>query len=424
MKTILISILFLFSFGIADASNEILYASIDEGIGSFTAEYIATIVQEAEEGEYEAVVITLNTPGGLLDATRDIVSTFLESEVPIVIYVAPGGARAGSAGVFITLSANIAAMAPGTNIGAAHPVGMGGESGDSSDVMTQKVTNDAAALIRSIAKKRKKNQDYAELTVRESLSYSETEALDSNLIDLIAKNRNALLKAIHGMQVETTKGLKTLNTKSAKIVVRDKDWKESLLSFISDPNIAYIFILLTMYGIMIELYNPGAIFPGVIGVMSAILAGFSLQMLPVNYAGLALMIVAIVLFILEVKIVSYGMLSLGGIVSFLLGSIMLIDSPGDFMQIGIEIIIVATLVTAALFISIITLAVKSQRKNVASGVNTLVGKEAIVFTAITPETMGKVKVTGELWRAKSSKSFQKNDKVIVKSVDGLTLEVE
>ncbi|MCB0701362.1 MAG: nodulation protein NfeD [Candidatus Kapaibacterium sp.] len=424
MKTILISILFLFSFGIADASNEILYASIDEGIGSFTAEYIATIVQEAEEGEYEAVVITLNTPGGLLDATRDIVSTFLESEVPIVVYVAPGGARAGSAGVFITLSANIAAMAPGTNIGAAHPVGMGGESGDSSDVMTQKVTNDAAALIRSIAKKRKKNQDYAELTVRESLSYSETEALDSNLIDLIAKNRNALIKAIHGMQVETTKGLKTLNTKSAKIVVRDKDWKESLLSFISDPNIAYIFILLTMYGIMIELYNPGAIFPGVIGVMSAILAGFSLQMLPVNYAGLALMIVAIVLFILEVKIVSYGMLSLGGIVSFLLGSIMLIDSPGDFMQIGIEIIIVATLVTAALFISIITLALKSQRKNVASGVNTLVGKEAIVFTAITPETMGKVKVTGELWRAKSSKSFQKNDKVIVKSVDGLTLEVE
>lgn len=424
MKTILISILFLFSFGIADASNEILYASIDEGIGSFTAEYIATIVQEAEEGEYEALVITLNTPGGLLDATRDIVSTFLESEVPIVVYVAPGGARAGSAGVFITLSANIAAMAPGTNIGAAHPVGMGGESGDSSDVMTQKVTNDAAALIRSIAKKRKKNQDYAELTVRQSLSYSETEALDSNLIDLIAKNRNALLKAIHGMQVETTSGIKTLNTKNAKIVIRDKDWKESLLSFLSDPNIAYIFILLTMYGIMIELYNPGAIFPGVVGVISAIIAGFSLQMLPVNYAGLALMVVAIVLFILEVKIVSYGMLSLGGIVSFLLGSIMLIDSPGDFMQIGMEIIVVATLVTAALFISIITLAVKSQRKKVASGISTLINKEAIVFTAITPETMGKVKVNGEIWRAKSNNSHQKDDKVIVKSIDGLTLEVE
>lgn len=424
MKTILISILFLFSFGIADASNEILYASIDEGIGSFTAEYIATIVQEAEEGEYEALVITLNTPGGLLDATRDIVSTFLESEVPIVVYVAPGGARAGSAGVFITLSANIAAMAPGTNIGAAHPVGMGGESGDSSDVMTQKVTNDAAALIRSIAKKRKKNQDYAELTVRQSLSYSETEALDSNLIDLIAKNRNALLKAIHGMQVETTSGIKTLNTKNAKIVIRDKDWKESLLSFLSYPNIAYIFILLTMYGIMIELYNPGAIFPGVVGVISAIIAGFSLQMLPVNYAGLALMVVAIVLFILEIKIVSYGMLSLGGIVSFLLGSIMLIDSPGDFMQIGMEIIVVATLVTAALFISIITLAVKSQRKKVASGISTLINKEAIVFTAITPETMGKVKVNGEIWRAKSNNSHQKDDKVIVKSIDGLTLEVE
>ena len=424
MKTILISILFLFSFSITSAENEILYASIDEGIGSFTAEYIATIVEEADEGEYEALVITLNTPGGLLDATRDIVSTFLESKVPVVVYVAPGGARAGSAGVFITLSANIAAMAPGTNIGAAHPVGMGGESGDSSDVMTQKVTNDAAALIRSIAKKRKKNQDYAELTVRESLSYSETEALDSNLIDLIAKNRNALLKAIHGMQVETTSGIKTLNTKNAKIVVRDKDWKEGLLSFLSDPNIAYIFILLTMYGIMIELYNPGAIFPGVVGVISAIIAGFSLQMLPVNYAGLALMLVGIVLFILEVKIVSFGMLTIGGLIAFVLGSIMLIDSPGDFMQIGIEIIIVATLVTAVLFISIITLAVKSQKKKVASGVSTLVGKEAVVFTPITPETMGKVKVTGELWRAKSNNSHQKNDRVIVKSVDGLTLEVE
>ncbi len=424
MKTILISILFLFSFGITSAENEILYASIDEGIGSFTSEYIATLVEEAEDGNYEALIITLNTPGGLLDATRDIVSTFLESKIPIVVYVAPGGSRAGSAGVFITLSANIAAMAPGTNIGAAHPVGMGGESGDSSDVMTQKVTNDAAALIRSIAKKRNRNLDYAELTVRESLSYSETEALDSNLIDLIAKNRNALIKAIHGMKVETSAGVKTLNTKNAEIIIRDKDWKEGLLSFLSDPNIAYIFILLTMYGIMIELYNPGAIFPGVIGVMSAILAGFSLQMLPVNYAGLALMIVGIVLFILEVKIVSFGMLTIGGIIAFLLGSIMLIDSPGDFMQIGFEIILAATLLTAGLFIGIVMLAVKSQKKKVASGISTLVDKEAVVINEITPEKMGQVKVRGEIWRAKSASSHQKKDRVIVKSVDGLTLEVE
>lgn len=424
MKTILISILFLFSFGIASAENEILYASINEGIGSFTSNYIATLVQEAEDGNYEALVITLNTPGGLLDATRDIVSTFLESKVPIVVYVAPGGARAGSAGVFITLAANVAAMAPGTNIGAAHPVGMGGESGDSSDVMTQKVTNDAAALIRSIANKRNKNSDFAELTVRQSLSYSETEALDSNLIDLIAKNRNALLKAIHGMQVETTAGVKTLDTKNAKIVIRDKDWKEELLSFLSNPNIAYIFILLTMYGIMIELYNPGAVFPGVVGVLSAILAGFSLQMLPVNFAGLALMIVAIVLFILEVKVVSFGMLTLSGIVAFVLGSVMLIDSPDDFMQIGFEIIIAATLLTAGLFIGIVMLAVKSQSKKVASGISTLVDREAVVINEITPDNMGQVRISGEIWRAKSSNSHQRNDKVKVKSVDGLTLEVE
>lgn len=424
MKTILISILFLFSLGIASAGNEILYASINEGIGSFTAEYIAKIVKEAEDGKYEALVITLNTPGGLLDATRDIVSTFLESKVPIVVYVSPGGARAGSAGVFITLSANIAAMAPGTNIGAAHPVGVGGESGDSSDVMTQKVTNDAAALIRSIAQKRKKNSDFAELTVRQSLSYSETEALDSNLIDLIAKNRYALIKAIDGMQVETTSGIKTLNTKNAKIVIREKDWKEDLLSFLSDPNIAYIFILLTMYGVMIELYNPGAVFPGVVGVLSAILAGFSLQMLPVNYTGLALIIVAIVLFILEVKVVSFGMLTIGGIVAFVLGSVMLIDSPDDFMQIGYGLIIAATVLTAGLFIGIVMLALKSQRKKAFSGVTTLIGKEAIVFTHISPEQMGKVKINGEIWRAISSNSHKKHDKVIVKSVDGLTLEVE
>lgn len=414
----------MLSFASLESKTKVLYTAIDEGIGSFTAEYIATIVEEAEEGEYEALLITLNTPGGLLDATRDIVSTLLESEVPIIVYVAPGGSRAGSAGVFITLSANIAAMAPGTNIGAAHPVGMGGESGDSADVMTQKVTNDAAALVRSIATKRKRNLNLAELTVRESLSYSETEALDSNLVNLIAKNKKELLKAIDGMEVETTSGIKILSTKNAELVLREKDWKEGLLSFLSDPNIAYIFILLTMYGIMIELYNPGAIFPGVIGVISAIIAGFSLQMLPVDYAGLALIVVAIVLFILEIKIISYGLLSIGGTLSFLLGSIMLIDAPGDFMQIGLEIIIPATVLTAAFFIGIISLAVKSQRKKVSSGTSTLIGKEAKVIAAITPTSLGGVKVSGEIWRAKANNNFAEGDKVTVISVEGLTLEVE
>lgn len=424
MKKVIIFIIVMLSFTSLTSKTKVLYTSIDEGIGSFTAEYIATIVEEAEDGEYQALLITLDTPGGLLDATRDIVSTLLESEVPTIVYVAPGGARAGSAGVFITLSANVAAMAPGTNIGAAHPVGMGGESGDSADVMTQKVTNDAAALVRSIATKRNRNLNLAELTVRESLSYSETEALDSNLINLIAKNKIELLTAIDGMEVETTSGIKILSTKNAEIVVREKDWKEGLLSFLSDPNIAYIFILLTMYGIMIELYNPGSIFPGVIGVISAIIAGFSLQMLPVNYAGLALIVVAIVLFILEIKIISYGLLSIGGTLSFLLGSIMLIDSPGDFMQIGLEIIIPATLLTAAFFIGIISLAVKSQRKKVSSGVNAMVGKEAKVIVAITPPDNGKVKIYGEIWKAKSSKGFSKGDIVTVKSVEGLTIEVE
>ena len=424
MKSILLNLIILLFATNLYSANQVMTADIDEGIGSFTSEYIATLVNEAEDGEYEALLLTLDTPGGLLDATRDIVSTILESEVPVIVYVAPGGARAGSAGVFITLSSNIAAMAPGTNIGAAHPVGMGGESGDSAEVMTQKVTNDAAALIRSIAKKRNKNIDMAELTVRNSSSYSETEALDSNLIDFIAKNKKELLKLVHGKVVSTASGDVKLDTKNAELVKREKDWKEGLLSFLSDPNIAYIFILLAMYGIMIEFYNPGSIFPGVIGVISAIIAGFSLQMLPVNYAGLALMIVSIVLFIMEVKIVSYGLLSLGGVVTFLLGSIMLIDSPGDFMSIGLDIIIPATLATAAVFIGVVYLAVKSQRKKVSSGVSTLVGKEVVVFSDITPPQLGKVKVTGEIWKAKANEKILKNEFASITAVDGLTLTVK
>lgn len=423
MKIVSYYIFFLCFFSSAFANEKVMVASINEGIGSYTAEYIRTLVEEAEDGNYEALLITINTPGGLLDATRNIVSTLLGSKVPVIVYVYPGGSRAGSAGVFITLSANIAAMAPGTNIGAAHPVGMGGESGDSSDVMTQKITNDAAALIRSIAKKRNRNLTIAELTVRESRSYSEQEALDSNLINIIAKDKKTLLNEINGKVVETAKGKVILSTKNAELVIRDKDWKESLLSFLSDPNVAYIFILLTMYGIMIELYNPGAIFPGVVGVISAIIAGFSLQMLPVNYAGLALIVVSIVLFILEVKITSYGLLSIGGIISFLLGSVMLIDSPGDFMEIGFGIIIAATLVTAALFIGIVSLAIKSQRKGVASGVSLLIGKEAIVMTPISKENTGSVRVQGEIWRAIADSDFDRGKKVKVISVDGLTLKV-
>lgn len=424
MKSILLNLIILLFATNLYSANQVMTADIDEGIGSFTSEYIATLVDEAEEGEYEALLLTLDTPGGLLDATRDIVSTILESKVPVIVYVAPGGARAGSAGVFITLSGNIAAMAPGTNIGAAHPVGMGGESGDSAEVMTQKVTNDAAALIRSIAKKRNKNIDMAELTVRNSSSYSETEALDSNLIDFIAKNKKELLKLIHGMVVSTADGEVKLDTKNAELVKREKDWKEGLLSFLSDPNIAYIFILLAMYGIMIEFYNPGSIFPGVIGVISAIIAGFSLQMLPVNYAGLALMVVSIVLFIMEVKIVSFGLLSLGGVVTFLLGSIMLIDSPGDFMSIGLGIIIPATAVTAAVFIGIVYLAIKSQNKKVSSGVSTLVGKEVVVFRDILPPQMGRVKVTGEIWRAEADEQLLKGEFANITAVDGLTLTVK
>lgn len=312
---------FILLFSVKELSaNDIVLIEIDAGIGPATAEYIGNSIEYAEDIDAEGIIIQLNTPGGLLEATRDIVQYILAAKVPVIVYVAPSGARAGSAGVFITLSANIAIMAPGTNIGAAHPVGLGGES-DTSSVMTDKVTNDASAFMRSIAQKREKNVAWAERTVRESIAVTENEALDSGAIDFICPNVDSLLIAIDGFEVETALGTVTINTSNAEIKLHEKDWRSTLLGVISDPNIAYILMLLGVYGIFFELYNPGAIFPGVVGAISILLAAYSLQMLPINYTGLALILLSIVLFLIEIKVASFGLLTVGGIVSFLLGSI-------------------------------------------------------------------------------------------------------
>lgn len=422
-KLIYILSFVLISLSLQAKEGEVLVATVDEGIGSFTAEYFETVIAEGEEDNYDAVMFKLNTPGGLLDATRDIVSSLLSADVPTIVYVSPSGSRAGSAGVFITMAANVAVMAPGTNIGAAHPVGMGGESGDSSDVMTQKVTNDASAFIRSIAQKRNRNQQFAEETVRQSSSVSEEEALEKNAINYIAKTEQEILELVSGDTAEIASGEIVLDLKDSKIIYREKDWKESLMTFLSDPNIAYIFILLAMYGILIELYNPGSIFPGTIGVISAILAGYSLQMLPVNYAGLALILVAAVLFILEVKITSYGLLSIGGGVAFILGSIMLIDAPGDFMDISLSIIITAAVFTFAVFFGIVYMALKAQKSKRVNGPDGLVGEKGQI-SKIMNNGMYKIKTHGELWTGKSDEQLEVGDIVKIVSVSGLKIQVE
>lgn len=422
MFKILYIITIFFLFADLNADDKVVSMTIDGGIGPGTASYIQDGVDYAEKENATALIIHLNTPGGLLESTRDIVTTLLEAKIPIVVYVSPAGARAGSAGVFITLAANIAIMAPGTNIGAAHPVGIGGQSDTSA--MFDKITNDAAAFVRTIAQKRKKNIAWAEDAVRESVSATENESLDMGVIDYIAKNEQEILDLIHKQEVETSIGNKTINSRGAMIDHLEMDWRQKLLTFLSDPNIAYIFILLAMYGIMIELYNPGSIFPGVVGAISAMIAAYSLQMLPVNYAGLGLMILAVILFLIEIKVTSYGMLSIGGIMSFILGSVMLIDSPFEFMSISMSIIITAAVLTALFFILIVAMGIKAQTKKKTGGHDSLNSEIGVALEDISAEAKGKVRVHGEIWTAIALEDIVKGDEIIVVSSEGLLLKVK
>jgi len=323
MKRILSYCIFLFLFPLVTDAQTVISIKIDGSINPASADFIHNAIEKAAREKAECIIIHLNTPGGLLKSTRVIVSDILESSVPVVVYVSPGGAHAGSAGVFITLAAHIAAMAPGTNIGAAHPVTMQNQM---DSTMNEKATNDAAAFIRSIAEKRHHNIEWAENAVRKSFSYSEIEALEDSAIDLIAKNEQELLSKINGKEVELSSGMKILQTANATVKEHKMSVWEKMLDIISDPNIAYILFLLGMYGLIFELYNPGSILPGIVGVIALILALYSMHTLPINYAGLALIVFAIILFLLEIKIVSHGLLAIGGIVSLLLGSMMLIKS--------------------------------------------------------------------------------------------------
>ena len=346
----------------------------------------------------------------------------LESPVPVIVYVSPAGAHAGSAGVFITLAANIAAMAPGTNIGAAHPVTMQGQM---DTTMNEKVTNDAAAFIRTIAEKRNRIKVWAERAVRRSYSYTETEALQDSAIDLIAKNEQELLAMIDGKVVKLSSGTKTLHTSSATIAEHKMSFLEKMLDIISDPNIAYILLLLGMYGVLFELYSPGAILPGIVGVIALILSFYSMHTLPVNYAGLALIVFAIILFLLEIKIVSHGVLAIGGIISLLLGSMMLIKSgPSlEFARISRSVIISATAVTALFFLFVVGVGIKAQRRKVVTGVEGLTGATGEVMEMLAPS--GTVKVQGETWNAESlGGTISKGEKVRIKEMKNLKLYVE
>ena len=397
---------------------------IDGSINPATSDFVHKSIEEARNKNAECLIIELNTPGGLLKSTRYIVSDLLMSPVPVVVFVSPSGSQSASAGVFITLAANIAAMAPGTNIGASHPVN---PQGGMDSVMSEKATNDAAAFIRSISEKRKRNVQWAEDAVRKSVSITETEALRDSVIDLIANNLNDLLEKIDGREVETSTGKKILNTKNAVIVNYEIGWFQKFLGVISDPNIAYILMMIGIWGIILEFYHPGGILPGVVGVICIVLGLYGLHTLPINYAGLALIVLAIILFIAEIKITSYGMLTVGGVISLFLGSFMLIDSQSglEVAQISLGVIIGTVIIITTLFILLAYLVIRAHKRKAMTGETGMVGEIGEVFSDFVNGT-GSVKVLGEIWKAESDDSVDiaKGTKVKVVNIKGLTIKVQ
>ncbi len=438
----------------ADAAKPLVYKLVVDGaIHPASGELILDAIDRAEREHAEALLIELDTPGGLLESTREIVKGMLASQVPIVVYVAPEGARAGSAGVFITLAAHVAAMAPGTNIGAAHPVGPGGQdispasrrepeagapadSGkggqDGSGDLERKVVNDAVAFIRSIATERGRNADWAERSVRASVSIPASEAVQERVVDLVAANEAELLRALDGRTVKVAGGTRTLHSADTRVVEIEKGLRFKVLDAIANPNVAFILMMLGMYGLFFELANPGAIVPGVVGAISLLLALFAFQTLPVNYVGLMLMLLAIVLFLAEIKVVSHGILTIGGAVAFLLGATMLFESPEPAMRVSWAVILPSLLVTVAFFVFAMAAALRARRARPTTGREGIVGLTGVVRARFEPQGQGttsshrgKVFVRGELWNAVADQALEVGEEVEVEVLtnDGLTLRV-
>jgi len=410
-------------------SSTVIIGEIEGVIGPITANYVQRVIKKAEEKEAEALVLLLDTPGGLDVAMREIVKDELNSSVPIIIYVHPSGARDASAGVFLTYAAHIAAMTPGTNLGAAHPVAIspqglgGGEEKKEDNTMMEKVTEDAAAYIRSIAEKRNRNVEWAEKAVRESVSATAEEALKLGIIDLIVSSVDELLKKINGMKVELPEGVKKLDTKNAERENIPMNFREELLKLISNPNIAYILFIVGLYGLIFEIRSPGAIIPGLIGALCLILAFYAFQTLPINYAGVALIILGIAMFVMEVLTPTYGPLTIGGIVSMSIGSIMLINTDATFLQISKPLIFAAVGTTAAFFIFALGAVIKAMKNKPTTGKEGLTGIIGKAVSDINSKG-GKVFVRGEYWNAVANKKIKKDTEVEVVEVNGLTVKVK
>jgi membrane-bound serine protease (ClpP class) len=394
-------------------------------IDPFVAQYLTRGIQLAEQDGAQCLVIQLDTPGGSDNAMRDIVQHMLSSPVPIVVYVSPAGARAGSAGVFITLASDIAAMAPGTNIGAAHPVEITGEI---TGTMNTKVTNDAAAYARALAERRGRNADWAEEAVRESVSITANEAVEIGVVDLVADDLTDLLEKIDGETVSTALGERRLATSGADIHEISMSLPQQVLHTIVDPNIAYLLFIIGIVGLVAELYHPGAIFPGVTGSICLILAFVAFGSLPVNWGGVALIALAVVLFILDIKVAGYA-LSVGGAIAFILGSLMIFSplapvSPAvPSLVVSRPLIVVMTIAITAFFVFALSAGIRAQRARVVSGIHALVGATGIATSDLDPQ--GTVQVKSELWSAVAdgAEAIRKGEPITVVAVEGVKLKV-
>jgi membrane-bound serine protease (ClpP class) len=393
---------------------------MDGAITPVTVRLLGAALEKAQADRSQALIVLLNTPGGLERSMRSMVQAILSADVPVIVYVAPTGARAASAGVFITMAGHVAAMAPATNIGAAHPVAIGGGGMDKESV--KKIENDAAAFARTIATERGRNVDWAEKAVRSSVSATEREAVRLRIVDLVADSVPDLLAKVDGRVVKTRRGPTTLQTRDAEVKRIEVRFRDRFLALITDPNVAYILMMVGMLGIFFELSNPGAILPGVLGGICLILAFYAFQSLPINWAGLLLILFGLVLLIVEIKVVSHGVLTIGGVVAMLLGSLMLYDAPETGIRISWFVIVPTIAATAGLVIFAVSAGLRALYRPTATGTAGMVGQTGVVRSPLDPE--GQVLIDGELWRAVSEDGpAAVGETVRVAGLDGLTLKV-
>lgn len=421
-----LSLLLLLFSPVLFATEKALVLHIDGPIGPATQDYIERGITHANKEHYATVIIQMNTPGGLETSMRGINEAIITSSLPVITYVAPSGAHAASAGLFIMYASHFAAMAPGTNAGAASPVKLQGETkaanAKDQNADEKKAVNDAAAYIRSLAQLRGRNVEWAEHAVREAVSVSAIEAKKLNVINEVANDYPDLLKKLEGHTAMVQGVNETLNTKDMQLTHMKPDWRYQFLSFLTNPNIAYILMLVAIYGLFFELSNPGLILPGVAGIIALFLVLYAFQLMPINYVGLSLVLIGIGFMVLEVLISSFGMIGFGGVIAFIIGSVMLFEDNESGYHLTWPLILIMSIISISFFFMLLSLAVKSHKKAVVTGREGLIGSKGVVLNVMNEQVV--VRVLGEIWEARSSQMLDRGQKVIVTRVNGLTLWVE